>query len=220
MEQNKIQIDKNVLAPEDFENTKLITNDDGSQTEVYISRAGNIVTKPEDRSKNTDVERQQLCWDLYVKSLRSGRPSAKQAAISAGFSTNTAINIRSMRWFKDKMKTLRRASIAGKAERNLQRGLNVQWSKMKVTEAGEEVEEVDKDLFKTVMDVSKYIASTLLKDEGYSTKTEVSGNMDGEIKINSISYADEPKKIESQVVDKVIDVVENTVLEEVIGTNN
>lgn len=220
MEKNKIQIDKDVLAPEDFENTKIITLDDGSQEEVYISRAGNIVMKPEDRSKNTDIERRQKCWDLYVRSLRTGRPSAKQAALDAGFSNNTAINIRSMRWFKDKMKTLRRASIAGKAERNLQRGLNVQWSKMKITEEGEEVEEIDKDLFKTVMDVSKYITSTLLKDEGYSTKTEVNGNMDGEIKINSISYADLPKQIEGEVIDTVIDVVEESVLKEVKEENN
>ena len=217
MEQNKpeIIIDKGTLTEADYENTKLITLDDGSQEEVYISRAGNIVTPPKDRNKNEDVARQQECWDIYVKSLRSGRPSARNAAIQAGFSKNTAINIRNMRWFKDRLKGLRRASIGGKAERNLSRGLDVQWSKIKLAEDGKEVEEIDKELFRTVMDVSKYVASTLLKDEGYSTKTEVTGKMDGEIKINSISYAD-PERIENKIVDESIKQIEEVVLEEVI----
>lgn len=216
MENKEIKIDKGTLTDADYENTKLITNDDGTQSEVYISRAGNIVTAPKDRSANIDIERQQVCWDLYVKSLRTGRPSARDSALKAGFAPNTAVNIRNMRWFKDKLKNLRRASIGGKAERNLSRGLDVQWSKIKLTEEGSEEEVIDKDLFRTVMDVSKFIAGTLLKDEGYSTKTEVTGQMSGEIKINSISYADLPIEIENKIVDESIKQIEEVVLEKVV----
>lgn len=215
----EINVDKGTLAPEDYENTKLITLDDGSQEEVYISRAGNIVTPPKDRYLGRmDGDRRQLCWDLYVKSLRTGFPSARQAARDAGFSENTALNIRNMAWFKEKLKKLKRSSIGSKAERNLSRGLDVQWSKMKLLEDGTEQEEVDKDLFRTVMDVSKYVAGTLLKDEGYSTKTEVVGKMDSEIKINSISYAnnDDIKQIEDKAVDDTIKQIEEVVIRDVI----
>lgn len=211
-----IEIDKGVLLPEDYENTKLITLDDGSQEEVYISRAGNIVTNPKDRVwKDRDDNKQQVCWDLYIKSLRDGRPSATQAAKDAGYLPNSAMNIRKMKWFKDKMKTLSRSRMVSNAERNLARGLNTQWSKMKLLENGEQEEVIDVNIFAKVMDVSKYVTSTLAKDEGYSTKTEVSGKMDGEIKINSISYADQPLEIENKIIDNQIKQIENVVLEEV-----
>jgi hypothetical protein len=215
MNKSEIVIDKNTLTPEELENTKLITLPDGSQEEVYISRAGNIVMKPEDRGRSrVDLERRQNCWNLYVKSLRTGQPSAKQAALDAGFSPNTAINIRQMAWFKDNLKKLGRSSMVYKAERNLKRALDVQWSKMKILEDGTEEEVIDKDVFRTVVDVSKYVTGTLAKDEGYSTKTEVKGSMEGEIKINSISYAD-PVEIENHVVDEGIKMIEEVVLEEI-----
>ena len=140
---NDIRIDKGTLLPEDYENTKEITLDDGSVTTVYISRAGNIVTPPAERSV-LDLNKQQLCWDLYIKSLRSGSPSARQSALDAGYAYNTAVNITNQLWFKKRKKGLSRASIGGKAERNLSRGLDVQWSKIKLTEAGDEETVVDK----------------------------------------------------------------------------
>lgn len=217
MQNNNIQIDKGVLTEADFENTKDITLDDGSIETVYISRAGNIVTPPAER-RNIDTNRQQLAWDLYIKSLRAGNPSARQAALDAGFAPNSAINITNQSWWKKRKKGLKRASIGGKAERNLSRGLDVQWSKMKLTDAGDMEEVIDKDLFKTVMDVSKFIAGTLLKDDGYSTKTEVVGKMDSEIKINSISYADpiQIEQVQDEIVDKQIEQVEKVVLEAII----
>jgi len=216
-----IQIDKGVLLPEDFENTKLITNDDGSQTEIYISRAGNIVTNPKDRAwKDRDDNKQQVCWGLYVQSLRDGRPSATQAAKDAGYLPNTAVNIRKAKWFKDKMKTLSRSKMVSNAERNLARGLNTQWSKMKLLENGEEEEVIDVNIFAKVMDVSKYITSTLAKDEGYSTKTEIGGKMESEIKINTISYADQPLEIENKIVDEAVKQIEEVIIDEVIKKEN
>jgi hypothetical protein len=218
-----VQIDKGVLTEADYENFKDITLDDGSIETVYISRAGNIVTPPKER-RQIDINRQQLCWDLYIKGLRAGNPSAIQAAKDAGFAPNSALNVTNQHWWKERKKILGRKSIAGKAERNLSRGLDVQWSKMKLLENGEEEEVIDKDLFREVMGVSKFIAGTLLKDEGYSTKTEVVGKMEGEIKINSISYADQPLEITSELENKVVDdsikMVEGEILKEINKEQN
>lgn len=208
--ENKIQLDKNLLAPEDLENTKLITNDDGSVSEVYISRAGNIVTNPSERASNRDVSRQQKCWDLYVKSLAT-TPSATQAALDAGYCKNTAVNIRKMAWFKEKLRTLKQSKAMSYAERNVFKALRVEWSKMKMNEEGEMVEEIDKDLMKEVLANSWRLLETVGKDKGYNKKTEIEGNMGGDIKITSVSYAD----VADQVENKVIDVVEQAVLDEV-----
>lgn len=205
--------------------TRIITLDDGTEEEVYISKVGNVVTHPSERNKNQDNSRRQLCWDYYVKSWRSGNPNAKQAALDAGFALNTAVNIGNQRWFKEKKDKLRRSTMMSNAERNYNRILNLPWSKMKLIEVGkddegkpimEEKEEVDVDLLRVVESASKTIMTTLGKDEGYSSKTEVKGTMQGEIKINSVNYADVPLEVENQVVDKTIEMVEQKILDAVI----
>ncbi len=214
MNKENIKIDPGTLTEADYENTKLVTLDDGSQEEVYISRAGNIVTPPALR-RNIDTNRQQLCWDLYIKSIRDGNPSAQQAARDAGFAPNSVLNITNQKWFKDRKKRLGKSIMVQKAERNLKRGLDVQWSKMKMLDSGEMEEVIDKDIFRTVIDVSKYITSNLAKDEGYSTKTEIGGKMESEIKINSISYAD-PIQIEDKIIDENIKQIEDVIIDAVV----
>lgn len=223
--ENKIQIDKNLLAPEDLENTKFITLDDGSIEEVYISRAGNIVTPPKLRSKGEIKDpRQDIAWEHYVKGWKQGNPSAKAAALFAGYSENSAINMSSFKWFKERKNKLRRSNMLTKAERNLSRMLDLDYSRMKLVEDGKdddgvmqyrEEEFIDKDVLRVVADVSKTIVQTLGKDEGYSTKTEVDGKMSGDIKINSISYADKPLEIENQVVEEAIKLIEDEVINQI-----
>ncbi len=161
----------------------LSANDDGEYEEVYRSRAGNIVTPPSQRSKGPFKDpRQDACWDLYVKSWKAGVPNARQAALQAGYSENTALNIGNLTWFKKKKDTLRRSKMMGNAERNISRILNMGYTRMKLIEAGkdedgkpimQQSEEIDKDVLKIVADMSKTIVTTLGKDLGYSTKTEV-----------------------------------------------
>jgi len=224
--ENKINIDKNLLAPEDLENTKLITLDDGSVEEVYISRAGNIVTNPKERSKGGHIKdpRQDIAWEYYVKAWKAGNPSAKAAALFAGYSENSAINMASFKWFKERKNKLRRSNMLTKAERNLSRILDMDYSTMKLIEVGkddegkpimEEREGIDKDVLRVVADVSKTIVTTLGKDDGYSTKTEVDGKMSGDIKINSISYADNQLEIENKVVEEGIKLIEDAVIKEI-----
>lgn len=148
--------------------------DDGTYEEVYRdSRSGNIVTPPHLRNKNQDNARRELCWNLYLKTIREGNPSGYKAAIGAGFSPNTAINIGSMRWFKDKKDNLRRSKMMSNAERNISRILNLGLTKIKKLEDGSEEEVFDPDKARIVADLSKLIVTTLGKDMGYSSKTEV-----------------------------------------------
>jgi len=224
MDKKDIKIDKDKLRPEDLESRKIITLDDGSLEEVYISRAGNIVTDPKNRNSLVDINerktKREKCWEEYVKTWRAGEPSARKAAIIAGYAPNTAINITKMKWFKDKKKKLRRSAMMTNAEKNLARVLRMNFSEMKLQEDGSEKEVVDKDILKAVIDVSKTVVTTLGKDEGYSTKTEVKGDMSGEIKINSVSYADVPTEVENKIVDNSVKVIEGEILKEMKNKDN
>jgi len=214
-----------LVEPLEHGETRIITLDDGSEEEVYISKVGNVVIHPSERNKNQDYSRRQLCWDLYIKSWRSGNPNAKGAALKAGFAENTAVNIGNQKWFKEKKDKLRRSTMMSNAERNYNRILNIPWSQMKLIETGKnedgtpkmtEVEVIDIDAARLVESASKTIMTTLGKDEGYSSKTEVKGTMQGEIKINSVNYADVPLEVESRVIDETIKVLEDKILDAVI----
>ncbi len=178
----------------------LQAQDDGTYEEVYRdSRTGNIVTPPKLRNKNQDNNRRELCWNLYLKTVREGNPSAHKAAIEAGFSPNTAINISSMRWFKDKKDNLRRSKMMSNAERNISRILNLGLTRIKKDENGNEEEVFDPDKARIVADLSKLIVTTLGKDMGYSSKTEVKVTAlpTPILELDAIDVAVENKLIES-----------------------
>lgn len=170
-------------------------NDEGE----YIEKG---ITPPTLRSPgNIEDPRQGKMWEIYIKGFRKGQPSAKQAALDAGYSLNTAINVTSFKWFKDKKKKLLRSKLLTNAERNIDRILDLDYSKIKILDDGSQVEGVDVDVLRVVADMSKTIVTTLGKDVGYSTKTEVGGKIESDIKINSISYAD-PIPVMSEVVEE------------------
>ena len=190
--------------------TKLHTLDDGTVEERQV-------VDPKLRSTGPwKDDRQDVAWELYVKSWKAGKPNAKQAGLDAGYALNTAINLNNLTWFKKKKDKLRRSTMMSKAERNLNRILSLDYSTMKLKNDGTEEEVIDKDILRVVADISKSIVTTLGKDEGYSTKTEVKGDMSGEIKINSISYADKPLEIENKIIDDTIKQVEEQIIRDVI----
>lgn len=164
------------------------------------------------KGTNGDRKKQDLTWEYYIKSWRAGEPSAYKAAIAAGYAHNTAINITANKWFKEKRDKLKRSRMLTKAEANLSRIMNLDYSRMKLVDSGAKDEEgnpimskeesVDRDVLKVVADVSKMIVTNLGKDVGYSTKTEVSGKQETEIKVNTISYAQEPIKTEITIVEE------------------
>lgn len=189
------------------------------EEEMESNDEGLLVPKtidPKIRSKTGRQRdpRSELAWEFYVKSWREGKPNAKQAGLNAGYAYKTAVNLSNFKWFKDKKDKLRRSNMLTKAERNISRMLNLDYSRIKVLPDGTEEETIDRDVLSVVADVSKTIVTTLGKDMGYSTKTEIDGKMGGEINIKSISYAD-PIEIEAQVVDDTLKVIEGEVVKEV-----
>lgn len=160
------------VVEEEF-NEELKTNDDGTFEEVYRDkRTGNIVMNPKIRSQNKDNNRREMCWNLYLKTVRDGNPNAKASALAAGFSENTAVNIRGMKWFKDRNDKLRRSKMFTNAERNIARIMNLGLTRIKKLEDGSTEEVFDAEKARIVADMSKLIVTTLGKDEGWSTKTE------------------------------------------------
>jgi phage terminase small subunit len=118
-------------------------------------------------NQHTPDDREQKCWDLYVKSIAKGTPNAKASALKAGYSEPHADNITLQGWFKGRVDKLRRTEMLSKAERNLDKALDESYK--------DEDGKIQSDVMRIVVDVSKTIATTLGKDEGYSSRSEITG---------------------------------------------
>lgn len=199
------------VDPEE-ENVEFHSNDEGDIEETVLDSKGVVGFR--NGARVEDAARRQLCWDLYMKSIRRGSPNAYKAALAAGYSNATSMNIGNLEWFKKKKEKIFRSKLMSNAERNIARVINMKYSKMKILDDGTEEEVIDKDLMKVVLDMSKLVVTTLGKDKGYSTKTEIVGNVGGEIKINSVSFADIPE-VEAHVVDTQIQQVQQAVIEDI-----
>lgn len=121
-----------------------------------------------------DTEKQQKCWDFYVQTVIAGEPNVYQSALKAGYTEYSADKVSTWKWFKDRKKKLDRIGLLVDAERNLHKLLNTPYIVTK-TKNGERYEEVDAELARLVLDVSKTIVKSLGKDEGYSERSEVTG---------------------------------------------
>lgn len=125
-----------------------------------------------------------------------GQQNAKQAALTAGYSETTAANITNLGWFKEKFQRLKRKDFLSKAERNLEKFLDLDYSKL--DDLGNEVVDIDKA--RLVADMTKLTVTTLGKDEGYSSKSQIDQKVSGEVQIKAVSYADAvieaPKHVE------------------------
>lgn len=146
--------------------------------------------------------RQAVMWDIYLKGWMKGFPNAKQAALDAGYSYTTAINVTNFPWFKDKFDKLKRKDFLSKGERNLEKFLDLDYSKL--NELTGEMTDIDIDKAKLVADMTKLVVTTLGKDEGYSSKTTLDQKVSGEVQIRAVSYAD--AVIEAPKVADVIDI--------------
>jgi hypothetical protein len=132
--------------------------------------------------------RQDIMWEKYLKGWMKGTPNARKAALEAGYSETTAMNITNFIWFKDKFEKLRRKEFLSKGERNLERFLDLDYSKL--DEITGERTGIDIDKAKIVADMTKLVVTTLGKDEGYSSKTTLDQKVSGEVQIRAVSYAD------------------------------
>lgn len=116
--------------------------------------------------------REQTCWDNYIKSITENRENAYKSAIDAGYAEDTARNITMNDWFKERIGKLKRKDMFSKAERNLDRVLDLD----------ENNKEINPQLLKIKIDVSTTIVKTLGKNEGYSERQELTGKDGQELK--------------------------------------
>lgn len=124
-------------------------------------------TNPNGANGTTSDPREQVMWDIYVSKLSKGIKNAYESAIEAGYGVDHSRNITLQGWFKERISKLKRKEMLSKAERNLDNTLDL----MTLNKKGQE----DAQLLKIKVDVSKTIVTTLGKDEGYSTRSEMTG---------------------------------------------
>ena len=127
-------------------------------------------SNPNGANQYTMDVRQKLCWDLYVNPKSETFGNAYQSAQKAGYEESYAAIITTTNWFLEK---LRRLNMLSKAEKALDETLSYN----PVNKEGK----IDPAIGILRLDAAKHITSTLGKDEGYSTRQEVTGKDGGAI---------------------------------------
>lgn len=133
--------------------------------------AENNKSNPNGANNTTSDPREQVCWDFYVESITKGQVNAYQSAIKAGYSEDHSRNITMQGWFKERLGELERKEMLSLAEKVLMKTLKYKTDK--INEKGEE--EIKSDVLRIQVDASKHLTSTLGKNKGYSTRTELTG---------------------------------------------
>jgi len=108
--------------------------------------------------------RQKLCWESYINPKSEYFGNAYQSAMKAGYEESYAAIITTTDWFLEK---LRRLNMLGKAEKVLDEALTIN--------AIDDEGKVDSAVLRIKTDVAKHVTSTLGKNEGYSTRNELTG---------------------------------------------
>lgn len=119
--------------------------------------------------------RQKLCWDFYANPKSETFGNATQSAIKAGYEEEYAKTITVTEWFVAKV---RRLNMLDKAEKVLEEMLDLDTTNQKVID-GEVYIQKDAALAKIKQDTAKFIAERVGKNDGYSSRTEITGK-DGE----------------------------------------
>lgn len=135
--------------------------------------------------------RQKICWEYYVNPKSETFANATQSAIRAGYEEKYARQIMVSDWFVAKV---RRLNLLGKSEKVLDEVLDMPIKVIKYdTVSGEDDDatdepetylETDPAIVRVKLDAAKFVASTQGKDEGYSTRSELSGPNGGAITID------------------------------------
>ena len=142
-------------------------------------------TNPNGANGTTSDPREQVMWNIYVAKLSKGIENAYESAIEAGYEEATSRQITVRSWFIERKSKLKRKEMLSKAERNLDKTLDL------ITLNKEGLE--DPQLLKIKVDVSKTIVSTLGKDEGYSTRSELTGKDGNDLIPETLTQEDKDK---------------------------
>lgn len=133
---------------------------------------------PNGANGTTSDPREQKMWDIYITNIANGVENAYKAAVEAGYSKDHAENITIQGWFKERKAKLRRKDMLSKAERNLDKVLDFEM----MTDEGK----VNTQVASLVIGVSTTVASTLGKEEGYSTRQEMTGKDGKDFEVKTI----------------------------------
>lgn len=123
--------------------------------------------KPYVANGTTSDPREQKMWDIYVAKLSKGIDNAYESAIEAEYSEDHARNITMQGWFKERKAKLRRKDMLSKSEKVLDETLDMDTTNKEGA--------IDPQLYKIKVDVAKTIVGSLGKDQGYSTRSEITG---------------------------------------------
>lgn len=125
------------------------------------------MTNPNGANGTTSDPREQIMWDIYVSKLSKGIENAYESAKEAGYEEATARQITVRSWFIERKSKLKRKDMLSKAERNLDKVLDLNIER--------EDGSINTDVTRIVVDVSKTVVTTLGKNEGYSSRSELTG---------------------------------------------
>ena len=138
-------------------------------------------TNPHGANGTQGDPREEICWDLYVKSITENRENAYQAAIDAGYSIDHARNITLQGWFKERKQKLKHKDLLSKAEKVLIKTLEYE------TEDSEG--KVNVPLLAVQTKVADTVVTRLGKNEGWSDKKDEALDKIAD-KISVISFRD------------------------------
>lgn len=124
------------------------------------------MTKPNPNGANqwTLDPRQKLCWDYYVNPKSETFADAKNSAIRAGYTEGTADTITLQDWFCGRLWRLNATFTGEKKLRELM--------ELDLMNGGDKV---DIGIARIQADIGKYLTSTQGKNDGYSTRQELTG---------------------------------------------
>lgn len=121
--------------------------------------------------------RQLACWENYVNPDSDTYSNAKASALKAGYSESHAEDIHNVEWFQSLLRKLR---LKYKGEKVLEEMLDmpVMTAETRLNDLGEEIAVAvvkDTQLVKIKQDTAKFTVERLGKDEGWSTRSEITG---------------------------------------------
>ena len=128
-------------------------------------------TNPYGANQHTLDPRQKLCWEFYINPKSETFGNALQSALKAGYEDSYSRTITDTTWFSDKV---RRLNMLSKAEKVLEEMIELDINNHQ--KIGDEVViRKDPALAKIKQDTAKFLAERLGKNDGYSSRTELTG---------------------------------------------
>lgn len=137
-------------------------------------------TNPEGANQfNLDL-RQDVCWSYYIDRKGDTYGNAYRSAVKARYTHSTATTITKQDWFTAKYRKL---NLVAKAEKVLNEDLEIEsvvpiigmFGPILDKETKKPLKKIDADLRKIRQNAATFVTSRLGKNDGYSTRQELTG---------------------------------------------